>query len=376
MKEVVFTESKRVKVYVLENNEWKDTGTGFCQGIVEELDSGEKDTDQKLAFLLVTNEESDQQTLLKSRLEQNIEYQRQEETLIVWKDLNGQDIALSFEESVGCDSLCEFICYVQKNLENSISLVAVRSTDDGMGSVHEIITGPVTLPSNQPEQTEDTLLESLKILNENTAFEYLRNETINFVINENYLSTLTKSFHEAELSKSYQSLLLLSNIIKTLILYSNKKIVEQMINDENFLCICGILEYDNEFPNSKLNHRKYLQDKEPNFKEMIPITDPEIKLIITQNFRLQFLKDVVLVRFLDDQSFSFITDLMLNYQNAIIEFLQKDENNFINQVISMYKVENDSVITADKRRDGIKLAFARVCAAISKFRLTRKNPLL
>ena len=192
MKEVVFTESKRVKVYVLENNEWKDTGTGFCQGIVEELDSGEKDTDQKLAFLLVTNEESDQQTLLKSRLEQNIEYQRQEETLIVWKDLNGQDIALSFEESVGCDSLCEFICYVQKNLENSISLVAVRSTDDGMGSVHEIITGPVTLPSNQPEQTEDTLLESLKILNENTAFEYLRNETINFVINENYLSTLTK----------------------------------------------------------------------------------------------------------------------------------------------------------------------------------------
>lgn len=28
----VNTEPKRVKVYILENNEWKDTGTGFCIG--------------------------------------------------------------------------------------------------------------------------------------------------------------------------------------------------------------------------------------------------------------------------------------------------------------------------------------------------------
>lgn len=354
-KQSVYTEKKRVKVYVLENNEWKDTGTGFCQGTVEERTIDDTQTAEKMAYLLVVDEDSDDQVLLKSRLEQNIEYQRQEETLIVWKDLNGQDIALSFEESIGCDSLCEYICFVQKNIESRISLVAVRSTDDGIGSVHEIITGPVNLPSNVPNQTEESLLEALKILNENTSFDYLRNETIQFVINDHYLATLIRSFYQSEESKLYRNLLLLSNIVKTLILFNSKEILEEMINDENFLCVCGILEYDTEFPNSKLNHRQYLKDKEPNFKEMIPISDPTIKLMITQNFRLQFLKDVVLVRFLDDQSFTFISDLMLSYQNSIIDFLQEDSNNFINQVISMYKVEEDSTVTPDKRRDGIKL---------------------
>lgn len=363
-KQLVYTEKKRVKVYVLENNEWKDTGTGFCQGIIEEpivpdtddvtADANTNNT-EKLAFLLVIDEDNNHQVLLKSRLEQNIEYQRQEETLIVWKDLNGQDIALSFEESVGCDSLCEYICFVQKNIESRISLVAVRSTEDGIGSVHEIITGPVNLPSNDPQQTEESLLEALRILNENTSFDYLRNGTINFIINDNYIQTLIKAFNEAENLHLYRNLLLLSSIIKTLILFNSKEIVEEMINNENFLSICGILEYDTEFPNSKLNHRQYLKDQEPKFKEMIPISDPAIKLMITQNFRLQFLKDVVLVRFLDDQSFSFISDLMLVYQNAIIDFLQEDSNGFINQVISLYQVSEDSKVSPDKRRDGIKL---------------------
>lgn len=77
----VNTEPKRVKVYILENNEWKDTGTGFCIG---EVDEG------KFAYLVVSDEDSPTETLLKSKLEGNIEYQRQEETLIVWKDLGGK----------------------------------------------------------------------------------------------------------------------------------------------------------------------------------------------------------------------------------------------------------------------------------------------
>lgn len=355
MSELVDTPKKRVKVYVLENKEWKDTGTGFCQGIIEDYHDEETNCGNKKAFLLVKDEDSDDTILLKSRLEQNIEYQRQEETLIVWKDLNEQDIALSFEESVGCDTLCDFICAVQSKLEKSISLVAVRSNADGFGSVHEIISGPVNLPSNDSKQTEKSLLKALKILNKNTSFEYLRNETVNFILKQGYLSTLIKSFHESEDSHQYHNLLLLSNIVKTLILYNRREVIEQMINDENFICICGILEYDNEFANSKLNHRKYLEEKEPNFKEMIPISDPGIKLMITQNFRLQFLKDVVLVRFLDDHAFAFVTELMLSYQNSIINFLQQEGNNFIGQLMSLYSVEDGKSIGQEKRRDGIKL---------------------
>ena len=91
---VTRTDSKRVKVYLLENNEWKDTGTGYCHG--EVVSTELVDNKREEAFLLVTNENEPHQVLLRSKLEGNIEYQRQEETLIVWKDVEGKDIALSF----------------------------------------------------------------------------------------------------------------------------------------------------------------------------------------------------------------------------------------------------------------------------------------
>ena len=244
----VNTEPKRVKVYILENNEWKDTGTGFCIG---EVDEG------KFAYLVVSDEDSPTETLLKSKLEGNIEYQRQEETLIVWKDLGGKDIALSFEESMGCDTLCEFIVHVQRNIESNISLVTVKSSDNGLGSVHDIITGPVTLPSNDQQQNSQTLLEALKILNENTSFDFLKNETIEFILQSNYIDTLISHFHKAEEEKIPKDLFLLSNIIKTLILYNQRDILESMVEDDRIMGIVGILEYDTEYPTSKANHRKY-----------------------------------------------------------------------------------------------------------------------
>ena len=204
------TAPKRVKAYILEENEWKDTGTGFCIGHIEEKNGLH-------AYLVVNNEDAPEQVLLRSRLEGNIEYQRQEETLIVWKDLEGHDIALSFEESAGCDVLCEFIVQVQKKLESNISLVAVKSNDSGVGSVHKIITGPVSLPSRDLEQNEQSLMEALRILNENVAFEYLKNETVEIVLQSGYLDIIIKHFHEAEDKHLIRDLLLLGNIVKTLI---------------------------------------------------------------------------------------------------------------------------------------------------------------
>lgn len=381
--EVRETQPKRVKVYILENNEWKDTGTGFCTGEVErnnkDADAGTRCTEQETssdgaklaAYLLVNDESAPEKILLKSKLEGNIEYQRQEETLIVWKDLAGQDIALSFEESTGCDALCDFVIKVQKKMENNISLVAVRSNDDGMGSVHEIITGPVNLPTNDPVQNEKTLLESLKILNENTSFDFLRNETVEFILQSNYINTLIKHFHNAEKNHLYKDLLLLSNIVKTLILYNQRDVLERLVDDANIMDVVGILEYDTEFPTSKANHREYLSSTEPNFKEVIPLENEEMKSIVKKTFRLQFLKDVVLIRFLDDHSFNLISDVILDFQTCIIDFLQGDT--FLDKLMALYdaKTINESgesdveqCLHREQKRDGIKLLHQ--CVLITK----------
>ncbi|SCW03971.1 LAFE_0H03070g1_1 [Lachancea fermentati] len=359
------TEPKRVKVYILENNEWKDTGTGFCVGRISSNDQESSKRSDKCsnlaAYLMVNDEEAPDRVLLWSRLEGNIEYQRQEETLIVWKDLTGQDIALSFEESTGCDALCEFIIQVQKSMETYISLVAVRSNDDGMGSVHEIITGPVNLPSNEHQQDEKTLMEALKILNENTAFEYLRNETMEFVLKSDYINTLIAVFEAAEHNHLHRDLLLLSNIIKTLTLYNQRELLEQMVDDEHVLGVVGILEYDTEFPTSKANHREYLQHSGPNFKEVIPLQSEEMKSIIKKTYRLQFLKDVVLVRFLDDHSFNLISDVILDLQTCIIDFVQTDA--FLSRLMEIYTGQNKDH-EQEKKRDGIRMLHQ--CVQITK----------
>lgn len=354
------TQPKRVKVYILETNEWKDTGTGFCVGQVDQ-DSKTKDCE---AFLLVTNEEVPNNILLKSQLQSNIEYQRQEETLIVWKDVNGQDVALSFEESLGCDALCDFIIYVQRHLENNISLVAVKSSENGIGSVHEIITGPVSLPSNDVEQSPEVLLESFKILNENTSFEYLKLETIDFIIKENYLNTLIKVFHKAESEHVPKALFLLSNIVKTLVLYDERSIIEQMVEPEKIDGIAGILEYDTEFPQMKANHRKSLKDGTPSFKDVLFLENNELQNLMLKCFRLQFLKDVVLVRFLDDHNFNLILEILLDLKTYIFECLQVDP--FLDKIMSLFQkdLESDNEIVLHQRSQGIKLLHQ--CVQISK----------
>lgn len=358
------TEPKRVKAYVLENNEWRDTGTGFCIGKFNKHAEPKQDGEcTARAYLVVNNEDSPGDVLLKSRLEGNIEYQRQEETLIVWKDIGGRDIALSFEESIGCDVLCDFIVEVQRRLESNISLVAVKSNDNGVGSVHEIITGPVALPSREPEQDEETLMESLRVLNENIAFGFLKNETIEFVLRTDYISLLIDHFHKAERERLPKNLLLLGSIIKTLILYNQRDILEQMVEDSKINGIIGILEYDTEFPTLKANHRKCLESYSPSFKEVIPIDNEDLKSIVKKCFRLQFLKDVVLVRFLDDHNFHLILDTILDLQTCIIGFLQVDP--CLDRLMDLYNdIENNDAKIVEKRKDGIKLLHQ--CVQMSK----------
>ena len=367
------TEPKRVKVYVLENNEWKDTGTGFCTGEIttttttpEDGTDSTSNEEKKSAFLVVNNENSSSNILLKSKLEGNIEYQRQEETLIVWKDAEKNDIALSFEESLGCDTLCDFIVQVQKHIEKNISLISVRSGEEGIGSVHEIITAPVSLPNIEGEQNTEKLYDALKILNENTAYEFLKNETIEFILHCDYIKILIDYFIIAEEKKCLKDLFLLSNIIKTLILYNQRDIIEQMVDDNHIMGVVGILEYDTEFANVKSNHREYLKQDAPTFKEILPLENEDLKTIVKKCFRLQFLKDVVLVRFLDDHNFNLFLDIILDLETCIIDFLEIDP--FLNNILKLYDLtkqeEKEYTFLEEKRNDGIKLLHQ--CVQMSK----------
>ncbi|KAI9706843.1 MAG: Platinum sensitivity protein [Bogoriella megaspora] len=86
---------KRVKVYELRNNDWYDRGTGFC--------IGQMVNDE--ARIYVQSEEEPNRMLLETKIQKDDGYQKQQDTLIVWTEPNGVDMALSFQEAEGCGAI-------------------------------------------------------------------------------------------------------------------------------------------------------------------------------------------------------------------------------------------------------------------------------
>jgi len=333
---------RRVKVYLLEDA-WIDNGTGYCFGEI---------ADDKTPYLIVRNELDQTDILLKAKIEGSITFQRQQDTLIVWTDLENHNIALSFQEKDGCLSLCDFIikCHRSKFAPN-ISLVSVISNELD-GDITELITGPINYPPLEP--TTDDLIEISNCFNENPNSSYQKQSISNFIKQHNYILKLINIFNESEQQRKIKNLHLLCNIFKTLILYNEGLIIEMILDDDHIMGVIGILEYDPDFPQYKSNHRTFLKD-ETKFKEILPLKDEHIKKLIKKTFKLQFLKDVVLARLLDDPTFNLISTLIHFNQVEIIEFLEK--GSFIDELFKLYQEENveDSEDSVIRKREGIKL---------------------
>ena len=331
---------RRVKVYLLEDA-WIDNGTGYCFGEIDE---------DKVPYLIVRNELDQKDVLLKAKIEGSIQFQRQQDTLIVWTDTKGHNIALSFQEKEGCLSLCDFIikCHRGK-FAPLISLIAVISNDMD-GDITELITGPINYPPLEP--TAGDLIEISNCFNENPNSSYQKQSISNFIKNGNYISKLIDIFNESEQNRKIKNLHLLCNIVKTLILFNEGLIIEMILDDENIMGVVGMLEYDPDFPQFKSNHRSFLRD-DSKFKEVLPVKDEHIKKLIKKTFKLQFLKDVVLARLLDDPTFNLISTLIHFNQVEIIEFLEK--GTFIDELFKLYQDEDNTEDTTIQKRDGIKL---------------------
>jgi protein phosphatase-4 regulatory subunit 3 len=139
------SERKRVKVYELKNNDWFDRGTGFCKGVVAvRLSRRHSMRAQDLGnrggirvhechrLICATTERGSQdcspiRRRPESRTPSNAHLQRRRlsettgyarvvrwgkppaktcvDTLIVWTEQNGTDMALSFQEPEGCASI-------------------------------------------------------------------------------------------------------------------------------------------------------------------------------------------------------------------------------------------------------------------------------
>jgi protein phosphatase 4 regulatory subunit 3 len=186
-----------------------------------------------------------------------------------------------------------------------------------------------------------------------------RDALAKFVLKENYMQKLIPLVQMSEDFESISDLHRLCNIMKTVILLNDAALIEHVVSDECVDGVVGALEYDPDFPTHKANHRQWLNNQ-GRFKEVVPIEDETIRRKIHQTYRLQYLKDVVLARILDDPTFSVLNSIIFFNQVEIVQHLQSNSV-FLSELFSIFKT---SAQDTKQKKDAIQ--FIQQCCAIAK----------
>lgn len=332
------SERKRVKVYELKNNDWFDRGTGFCKGVV---------TAQEEAKIVVLSEDDQTRQLLETRISKDDGYQKQQDTLIVWTEQNGTDMALSFQEPEGCASIWDFVNDVQSRLQ-------ALAQDDGLSDDIDHIS-PILLPN--PDLSNLHEIENhMRAANSTPGG---REALAKFILAQDYIPKLIPLVDMAEDLESVSDLHRLCSIMKMLILLNDSTIIEYVVTDPVVLGVVGALEYDPDFPLHKANHRQYLAD-ESKFKEVVRIEDDNVKRKIHYTYRLQYLKDVVLARILDDPTFGVLNSLIFFHQVDIVQHLQSN-GPFLKELFGIFSPKDQNL---SRKKDAV--LFIQQCCAIAK----------
>ncbi|KAJ4369537.1 Platinum sensitivity protein [Didymella sp. IMI 355093] len=329
---------KRVKVYELKNNDWFDRGTGFCRGVV---------VNQEEAKIVVLSEDDQTRQLLETRISKDDGYQKQQDTLIVWTEQNGTDMALSFQEPEGCANIWDFVNEIQSRLQQ-------LAQDDGLSEDIDH-PGPIMLPNPDLGNLHE-IENHMRAANSTPGG---REALAKFILAQKYIPMLIPLVDMAEDLESVSDLHRLCSIMKMLILLNDTSIIEYVVHDDIILGVVGALEYDPDFPLHKANHRQYLAD-ESKFKEVVKIEDESIKRKIHSTYRLQYLKDVVLARILDDPTFSVLNSLIFFHQVDIVQHLQTNLP-FLKELFSIFGPKEQNL---QRKKDAV--LFIQQCCAIAK----------
>ncbi|WWC85689.1 uncharacterized protein L201_000555 [Kwoniella dendrophila CBS 6074] len=360
-------DGKRVKVYELQDTSWHDRGTGFCKGIYDDA--------QDIALIIVEKEDFPtdggkaespggflkEELLLSARVEKEDIYGKQQDTLIVWTEpATGLDMALSFQDPEGCEDIWQFICEVQRHL---LSMTSEAETQQIPSSSSPITNSPMIGPGALAMQMSDSRTPwqtpTLANIREQEMFIRMqaksplgRERAMEHILNEDYIKHLIAVLEQAEDLESLEDLHALCSLMQTIILFNDNGVFEYILQDDVFMGVMGMLEYDPEFPGLKASYRQYFQDT-ARFRQVVEIKDENIRNKIHQTYRLLYLKDVVLARVLDDPTFNILNGFVFFNQVDIINYIQQNDA-FLQQLFSgFHEPPSTSEITKNEGGDPV-----------------------
>ncbi|PTB70384.1 DUF625-domain-containing protein [Trichoderma citrinoviride] len=328
-------DKKRVKVYELRNNDWFDRGTGFCTAKFATSEDGHKDPK-----VIVESEDQPERLLLETTIQKQDGFQKQQGNGCrdAHRVAGARERCRYGSELSGSGGMRHDLVY--DNLSDDLAIEAVA---------------PVSLPAAELGNLAE-IESSIRVMSSTATG---REAITKFIVADDYISKLIPLVEIAEDLESLPDLHRLCNIMKSILLLNDTSIIEHAVSDECLLGVVGALEYDPDFPSHKANHRHWLSNQ-GHYKEVVPIDDEAVRRKIHQTYRLQYLKDVVLARILDDPTFSVLSSLIFFNQVEIVQHLQSNPTFLMN----LFGIFSAHYPDTRKRKEAV--LFIQQCCAIAK----------
>jgi len=282
----------RVKLYDLEpDGKWNDRGTGRLTYAQETLK--------------VKSEADSAEVLLEYPVADEV-FKRQGETIIIWEDDDGSTHALSFQDSAGSNLVWRQICE-KKGIDPTLVPEDSDVEDD----------------EDIPIQTLENLEDFYTVLSELTIDR--KEKFANLVLSGGYLENLGDLLRDAEEKEHTSKLPLFFFIFKELVHLNHLSLLELMLSDEHYLTLFGSLEHDPDLNGKQFNSKEFLT-KTLKFKNVLEINNKEFLKKIHVAYRLQYLKDTVLARCLDEATIGHLTSFNLFLWNDLVAAYTKNSD--------------------------------------------------
>lgn len=295
-----------MKVYIFSvSGQWDDIGTGNVSiSFLERLQ----------ALTILVRSEENGSMLLESKICPNREYHK-EDSMITWTEDEAIEIAISFQEKLGCDEVWDKITEIRAQKSAAVS-------ESGGGLVDRLEEGPqlVELPPCELSKL-DEIYEQVTTSFSTTA----KQEALVLAIErDNYVPKLVELFHMCEDLENMEGLHILFNIIRTFFFLNKISLLHQMFADAVIDDVIGCLEYDPNKPQAR--HREFMT-KISQHKEVIPFNNPELLAKIHQTYKVQYIQEVILPTpsLFEENMMSSLNSFLMFNKADIINAIQEDK---------------------------------------------------
>jgi protein phosphatase-4 regulatory subunit 3 len=161
------------------------------------------------------------------------------DTLIVWTDIDGTDLALSFQDLQGCNDIWEHLGDVQKRLL-CMGDMHTQGDEDMFRDLEEDMAEDFQIDLPTPDLKNLADIEEKIGIFVRTAVG--REKLAHYVANTTFMDELCDLFEMAEDMGMHQEILLIFNIMKTIAMLNDHSVFEKLLDDKLIINICGIFE--------------------------------------------------------------------------------------------------------------------------------------